>query len=448
MAGLLPEAVRFVTVRRGDRLTALLPYTLSHDLTGLGGRVARPFLSPFVTASAPLVADGPGLDRDAAALVDGLEAASGGRAWRWPLLPTRDGAVPEIARRHARARLGDRHGGGVRAPGHGSPRRSRRLPGGSSESVAVQGSAPPRPPARGGRRGRPCLRDRGRRPRRVGRGVPRPRTRGLEGRGRHRHGLPPETATLARALFADAPARSRARADALTLDGRPIAISLALVAGGTATLLKTAYDEDLRSHAPRPAAGGGDRARPATRPPSPTGWIRRRSKARPSKPLPRAHADGRTRRPAPRVAPLIPGAAPGLARFEQRGACRRQESAAAALPRSRIDGVATPRRTTAARKPGSPVGPTMPAPALAALDPQRLDLIVDAVAGPGAVGTAGDLAGRGRRAGLGEAGLGPVGRSPTDLLVARRVLAGEAGHVAGALRDEPARRRDRAGPRG
>ncbi len=41
-----------------------------------------------------------------------------------------------------------------------------------------------------------------------------------------------------------------ARADALTLDGRPIAISLALVGGGTATLLKTAYDEDLRSHAP------------------------------------------------------------------------------------------------------------------------------------------------------------------------------------------------------
>ena len=33
---------------------------------------------------------------DLSRLVDGLEAASDGRPWRWPLLPTRDGAVPEI----------------------------------------------------------------------------------------------------------------------------------------------------------------------------------------------------------------------------------------------------------------------------------------------------------------------------------------------------------------
>lgn len=59
-----------------------------------------------------------------------------------------------------------------------------------------------------------------------------------------------DTAALARALFTERPGPVGVRADALTLDGRPIAISLALVGGGRATLLKTAYDEDLRSHAP------------------------------------------------------------------------------------------------------------------------------------------------------------------------------------------------------
>ncbi|HYI90106.1 MAG TPA: GNAT family N-acetyltransferase, partial [Beijerinckiaceae bacterium] len=34
------------------------------------------------------------------------------------------------------------------------------------------------------------------------------------------------------------------------LDGRPIAISLAFVCGGTAYMFKTAYDESLRRHAP------------------------------------------------------------------------------------------------------------------------------------------------------------------------------------------------------
>jgi CelD/BcsL family acetyltransferase involved in cellulose biosynthesis len=40
------------------------------------------------------------------------------------------------------------------------------------------------------------------------------------------------------------------RADILSLDGRPIAVSLALVCGGAAHLLKTAYDESLRALAP------------------------------------------------------------------------------------------------------------------------------------------------------------------------------------------------------
>ncbi len=159
-AGLLPKALRFVTVRRGDGSTALLPYTLSHDLTGLGGRVARPFLSPFMTASAPLVADGPDRDRRRR----GPGGRAGDRLGRPGLAlaapADRGGPVPEMLAAMRARGLGDRHGGGVRAPGRGPPRRSRRLPGGASEPVAVQGSAPPRPPARGGRRGRPRMRHR------------------------------------------------------------------------------------------------------------------------------------------------------------------------------------------------------------------------------------------------------------------------------------------------
>jgi Acetyltransferase (GNAT) domain len=40
------------------------------------------------------------------------------------------------------------------------------------------------------------------------------------------------------------------QADVLSVDGRPIAISLLLLSGGTAFLLKTAYDEAFRSYAP------------------------------------------------------------------------------------------------------------------------------------------------------------------------------------------------------
>jgi hypothetical protein len=36
----------------------------------------------------------------------------------------------------------------------------------------------------------------------------------------------------------------------ICLDGRPIAVSLAFVCGGTAHLLKTAFDESLRAYAP------------------------------------------------------------------------------------------------------------------------------------------------------------------------------------------------------
>jgi CelD/BcsL family acetyltransferase involved in cellulose biosynthesis len=60
----------------------------------------------------------------------------------------------------------------------------------------------------------------------------------------------PDSAQFVRTAFADTGGPVSCRADVLTLDDRPIAISLAFVCGGTAYLFKTAYDERLRRYAP------------------------------------------------------------------------------------------------------------------------------------------------------------------------------------------------------
>ncbi|MGU3465720.1 GNAT family N-acetyltransferase [Methylobacterium sp. C33D] len=249
-AGLLPADLRYVTVRAGDRLVALLPYRAARDLSGLGGRVLRPFLSPYVTATAPLVADGPDRAAHAHALVEGLEAASGGCAWRWPLLPTAAGAVPEmLAAMRARGwAIGT-------VAGFDRPVMDRR-----ADHAAFLAGHP-------GRAHFKDLRRRARRLAETGTVTHASATAGADlarlvaafldleragwkGQAGTAMACRPEGAALARALFTDAPGPIGVRADALYLDGRPVAVSLALVDGGTATLLKTAYDEDLRSHAP------------------------------------------------------------------------------------------------------------------------------------------------------------------------------------------------------
>jgi CelD/BcsL family acetyltransferase involved in cellulose biosynthesis len=60
----------------------------------------------------------------------------------------------------------------------------------------------------------------------------------------------PQTEAFARALFRPQGDPVSVRADLLRLDGRTVAASLALISGGTAYLLKTAYDETLRAQAP------------------------------------------------------------------------------------------------------------------------------------------------------------------------------------------------------
>jgi CelD/BcsL family acetyltransferase involved in cellulose biosynthesis len=249
-AGLAGADLRVVAVRRDGRLVAALPYRLRRDLSSLGGHVARPFLSPLVTATPPLVArDAEGVETFDA-LVAGLAEASGGRAWRWPLLPAasrvgqgllaamRDagwacGHVaqferPILDRRASHDAFLDGHP--HRARFKDLRRRERRL----AESGAVSVETATAGPALAAAVEAFLALERA----------------GWKGDAGSAMACRPEGAALARALFTDTDGPVTPRADLLRLDGRPIAISLALVAGGTATLLKTAYDETQRANAP------------------------------------------------------------------------------------------------------------------------------------------------------------------------------------------------------
>ncbi|MGV7030620.1 GNAT family N-acetyltransferase [Methylobacterium symbioticum] len=251
-AGLAPADLAAVTVARAGRLEALLPYRTARDLSGLGARVARPFLTPFVTATDPLLAaGGAAIDAEAAdALVAGLARASGGGAWRWPLLrldspagtamraamgragwslgPVATFARPVLARRASldafqaghpnRSRLKDLRRRTKRLSETGLLRLDSAT-GGAALAAAVENFL--------------AL-----------------ERAGWKGEAGTAMACRPPHAALARALFAEGAGPVTARADSLTLDGRPIAISLALVGSGTATLLKTAYDEGLRAQAP------------------------------------------------------------------------------------------------------------------------------------------------------------------------------------------------------
>lgn len=249
-AGLLPADARFLTVSVGPRLLALLPFRLRRDLTGLGGLVARPFLTPYVTSSEPLLASGGDRGIALAALVQGLALASGGRAWRWPMLAvtseTGEGlllALSEAGWRHGRVAAFERpvlsrkanHAAFLEAHPHRSRlkdlrRRFRRL--GALGDLMVESASE------------------GEALRRAIDAFLVLEKAGWKGEAGTALACRPETTRLAHGLFAPTEGPVRGRSDALVLDGRPIAISLALTGGGVATLLKTAYDESLRSHAP------------------------------------------------------------------------------------------------------------------------------------------------------------------------------------------------------
>ena len=86
--GLAPADLPCLAVRRGPHLAALLPYRIGRGPLGWG-RVARPFASPYLTVTAPLVVAGPDGAPALAALAAGMRGL--GCPWWWPLLPTGDG---------------------------------------------------------------------------------------------------------------------------------------------------------------------------------------------------------------------------------------------------------------------------------------------------------------------------------------------------------------------
>ncbi len=248
-AGLARADLRFVTVWAGPRLDAVMPFRTSLDITGFGTPIAQPFLTPFMSSSAPLVAT-EGFQTTLAGLVSGLADASAGRAWRWPLLSTerRVGAAMLGAMREA--------GWGIaQVEAFERPVLVRR-----ATFDAFQKDHP--------NKGR--LKDLRRRQRRLaeaghlafetanegaalGKAVDAfldLEAAGWKGAAGTALKCRPQTLALAHELFADRAGPVKVRADTLSLDGRPLAISLALIAGGTAALLKTAYDERERAHAP------------------------------------------------------------------------------------------------------------------------------------------------------------------------------------------------------
>jgi CelD/BcsL family acetyltransferase involved in cellulose biosynthesis len=249
-AGLADANLAFVAVRGPGGLDALLPFGLKRDVSGLGSEVARPFLSPFITQTSPLIPDDPDLPEILDLLVTGLRSASEGRVWRWPLLPTstklggallaamdRAGWQYGVADRFERPILERRTSHAAFLAGHPHRsrmkdlrRRHRRLSkrGTVSLDVATHGQS---------------LRD-------AVAGFLALELAGWKGRAGTALACRPQHEAFARALFADAHGPVGLRADTLRLDGRPLSISLALLAGGTATLLKTTYDETERSSAP------------------------------------------------------------------------------------------------------------------------------------------------------------------------------------------------------
>jgi CelD/BcsL family acetyltransferase involved in cellulose biosynthesis len=248
-ADLVPSDLPVLTVRQGKALTAVLPFGRRTGRIGLR-RCHVAWTHPSVSINGTPLLHREGLARSVRALLDGMASLADTSLWRFPLFAMtsavgqtlltgarRRGWPVEIVSSFGRAVLDRRTDYDAYA--------SRHLSGGRRKS----------------------LRRQTRRLAEIGQVEFQSRTDagglaeaveaflGLEvegWKGSRGTALASSSANaeLARRLFTGSAGPVTSRADLLRLDGRPIAISLALICQGRAFLLKTAYDESLRALAP------------------------------------------------------------------------------------------------------------------------------------------------------------------------------------------------------
>ena len=242
--GLAGSGLRFIVVRRGDSLLALLPYRPGGARVGLR-RAHAAWTSPYAVESTPLIAKA-GLADNAAALLDGLKAA--GPLWLFPLLS-----------------LEASSGAALRA-GIASRRWPQETLSPFGRAVFGEQDKTDFESYLGAKRRRDLRRQR-RRLAETGRldvqsfvkgaGLDRAvadflalELRGWKGNSGTALASRKNTASFLHAAFAEDGGPVTCRADVMKLDDRPVAITLSFLCGGTAYLFKTAYDEDLARHAP------------------------------------------------------------------------------------------------------------------------------------------------------------------------------------------------------
>lgn len=241
----IPVAQRFCAVRQGSELAALVP--LVRRRIGLWRTGAVGWASPFTTNGTPLLT-GEDPKGAAAALLDAV-------AEQGPLAMLRLVALDHPVLDALRQALADRGWPYVEIGPFDRPVLDRR-----DSFVAYSGEHLSGARRKGLRRRRARLAELGDvtfRTATSGEALSRAvdeflalENAGWKGARGTALASRPETMRFARALFAERGGPGMPRADMLCLDGRPIAVSLALVCGGKAHLLKTAFDESLRPYAP------------------------------------------------------------------------------------------------------------------------------------------------------------------------------------------------------
>lgn len=248
-AGLAGTQLRFIAVQSGQELHALAPISAGGASIALH-RANTAWTSRFLVVNAAPLVRSERLEQSVEALLDAAASVEASSLWRWPHLaldgPTgralqeglrRRGWASDVLASFDRPVLDPRNDYEAYARAHLSPGRRKRLQR-TRDRLARQGELECRPFSHGEALAAA-----------VERFLALELASWKGGRGTALASRP-ETAALARAAFRPYPGPVSVRADVLTLSGTPIAISLALVCGGTAYLLKTAYDQRFRACAP------------------------------------------------------------------------------------------------------------------------------------------------------------------------------------------------------